>query len=283
MANILGGSRHPVEEMSYSAAGILNSIFVLPNAGNLLQSEEVTGVLRGGTMSIADDLAKLADLKRSGDLTEEQYRRATAAVLAEHAEVDADEPDEPDEPEPFEVAPPPKEPKKKRKFLGLGWVGWSVVAVAVFVFTSVANMETSAERLEKLRVSDPVAYAEAVAKEEAAATAKAEAQRVAAEAQRVAQASKEAEEAAKKRNGFHCLSSWDGSHRGLARWTKENLNDPGSFEHAETRIVPVDEQGNHRLIMEYRAKNGFGGVVRGAIVAKIRSSDCELVEVISST
>lgn len=238
-------------------------------------------------MSIADDLAKLAALRKSGDLTDEQYRQASEFVLAEYAT------SEPDQPEQLELAPPRPE-KKKRKFLGLGWVGWGIVAVVVVVFGSVANMESTAERREKLRASDPVAYAALVAKEEADAVAKAERDRVAAqqrqareaeaaEAQRVEQAAKAEEEADERRKGFHCLSGWDGSQRALVQWTKENLNDPGSFEHNETRIAPVDDQGNHTLIMEYRAKNGFGGVVRGSVVAKIKSSSCGLVEVISST
>lgn len=239
-------------------------------------------------MPIADDLAKLAELRKSGDLTDEQYRQASAAVLAEYSTA------EPDDQEPFELAPPPAPKKKKRKFLGLGWFGWGVAAFVGFMVVSISNMESAAERREKLRTSDPAAYAELIAKEEAEAAAKAERDRIAAqerqareaadaEAARVAQAAKAAEEADERRKGFHCLSGWDGSQRALVEWTKDNLNDPGSFEHDETRITPVDADGNHTVIMDYRAKNGFGGVVRGAIMAKINSSNCSLVEVISST
>ncbi|MGV8832553.1 MAG: hypothetical protein ACOH2N_11295 [Devosia sp.] len=238
-------------------------------------------------MSIADDLARLAELRKSGDLTDDQYLKATDTLLAGHANV------EPDYGEPLELAPPaPK--KKKRRLLGLGWGGWAVAAFVGFIIVSFSNYESSAEQREKLRTADPVAYAELIAKEEADAAAKAERDRVAAEqrqtrdaeaaeAQRVAQGAKAAEEAEEKRKGFHCLSGWDGSQRAVVDWTKENLNDPSSFEHDETRIAPVDAEGNHTLIMDYRAKNGFGGVVRGSVMAKINSSSCALVEVISST
>ena len=143
-------------------------------------------------------------------------------------------------------------------------------------------------------MSDPAAYAAQVAENEAEAAAQAERDRLAAErrqqeqaaageAERQRVAAKAAEEAEERRKGFHCLSGWDGSHRGLIDWTKENLNDPGSFEHDETRITPVNDQGQHSVIMKYRAKNGFGGVVRGSILAVIRQSDCALVEIVSSS
>ena len=85
-------------------------------------------------------------------------------------------------------------------------------------------------------------------------------------AQREAQAAeKAARVAAQKvedqRKGFHCLSSWDGSHRATVNYIKENLKDPDSYQHIKTSITPVDKEGNHILIMRYRAKNSFGGYV----------------------
>ena len=194
----------------------------------------------------------------------------------------------------FSVAPPPKTPKRKRKFLGLGLGAWLLLAFAGMVAFSMSNYKSPAERLEELRLSDPAAYAAQVAENEAEAAAQAERDRLAAErrqqeqaaageAERQRVAAKAAEEAEERRKGFHCLSGWDGSHRGLIDWTKENLNDPGSFEHDETRITPVNDQGQHSVIMKYRAKNGFGGVVRGSILAVIRQSDCALVEIVSSS
>lgn len=266
----------------------------------------------GATMTIADDLSKLAELKKNGDLSEDQYQQACAALLGQHR--GQPQPEDVEAPEPFVLAPPPPEAakKKKRKFLGLGWFGWGTVSAVVVIVSLAANAETSAERKERLRTTDPVAYASLIAKEEADAAAKAERDKLAAEeraakeeadaaakaardkaaeeeraameqARRDEENAKLAEAAEEKRRGFHCLSGWDGSQRNLVEWTKKNLNDPGSFEHDETRISPVDGDGTHTVFMDYRAKNGFGGVVRGSIVATIKSSDCSLASVISSS
>ena len=99
-----------------------------------------------------------------------------------------------------------------------------------------------------------------------------------AEADRAEQAAKEkaklAEKSEEKRKGFHCLSGWDGSNRGVVAALKDNLRDPDSFEHAETRLTPVNKQGEHLLIMKYRAANGFGGMNIGHLMATIQNSDC---------
>jgi len=88
-------------------------------------------------------------------------------------------------------------------------------------------------------------------------------------------AEEEGREAAnKKRKGFHCLSAWDGSHRGVENYIKDRLKDPGSFEHIETRITPVSPEGTHSLTMKYRAKNGFGGYTVGAAVAVVSNEGC---------
>ncbi|WP_070157488.1 zinc ribbon domain-containing protein [Sphingobium phenoxybenzoativorans] len=86
-----------------------------------------------------------------------------------------------------------------------------------------------------------------------------------------AEADKSAEN---KRKGFHCLSAWDGSHRGVADAVKERLRDPDSFEHIETRIAPVDKDGAHALLMKYRARNGFGGMNVSEALATVKNSDC---------
>jgi len=80
-----------------------------------------------------------------------------------------------------------------------------------------------------------------------------------------------------KRKGFHCLSGWDGSYRPLIKVVEANLRDPSSFEHIETRITPVGPDGFHRVLMTYRAKNGFGGYNVEVANAIIRNSDCELM------
>ena len=91
--------------------------------------------------------------------------------------------------------------------------------------------------------------------------------------QRVAQAEaakRQAEEDAEnKRKGFHCLSPWDGSEPDVVEAVKRTLRDPGSFEHVKTTITPVNAKGFHYLIMIYRARNGFGGMNIGRVIAHV--------------
>jgi hypothetical protein len=83
-----------------------------------------------------------------------------------------------------------------------------------------------------------------------------------------------AEDASKKAAGLGCLSAWDGSYRPLVEALKPTLRDPDSFEHVSTRITPVNDKGINSVIMEYRAKNGFGGKNAGIATADLRNSDC---------
>ncbi|HLO37373.1 MAG TPA: hypothetical protein VK173_02675 [Lacibacter sp.] len=63
------------------------------------------------------------------------------------------------------------------------------------------------------------------------------------------------------------FSSWDGSHRNLVKAVKENMNDPKSFEHVETKFWDFGDS-NIVVLMKYRGKNGFGGVVTETIKAQ---------------
>lgn len=55
-----------------------------------------------------------------------------------------------------------------------------------------------------------------------------------------------------------CFSAWDGSNRELVASVKGKLRDPSSFEHVGTRYK---DRGTHlELVMQYRARNGFGGM-----------------------
>ena len=89
-----------------------------------------------------------------------------------------------------------------------------------------------------------------------------------------AEAKRQLADAKRRRQGLHCLSSWDGSHRGVERATKKRLRDPDSFEHIDTRIWPVNPSGAHELVMRYRAANGFGGMNTASARAIIDNSDC---------
>lgn len=72
--------------------------------------------------------------------------------------------------------------------------------------------------------------------------------------------------AARERQIKAQFSPWDGSHRALARLVKENLKDPDSYDHIETRYGVDGDTLNIR--MRYRARNSFGGMVIGQVVAK---------------
>lgn len=88
----------------------------------------------------------------------------------------------------------------------------------------------------------------------------------------------DAQIAEEHRNGVHCLSSWDGSDSALVAKVKEQLRDPSSFEHVRTSITAVDDNGLHTVLMEYRARNGFGGLNDEYASGHIRNSDCSLVD-----
>lgn len=57
------------------------------------------------------------------------------------------------------------------------------------------------------------------------------------------------------------FSSWSGAHHLIERHVKKNLKDPDSYEHIKTRY---GDNGDHIVVvMQYRAKNGFGGFAIG--------------------
>jgi len=93
-------------------------------------------------------------------------------------------------------------------------------------------------------------------------------------------AAKAAEEAENRRKGFHCLSGWDGSHIAVKEYVEARLKDPDSFEHIETRVSPIRDDGTHTLTMKYRARNGFGGMTIGQVVATYKNSNCQATVVL---
>lgn len=84
-------------------------------------------------------------------------------------------------------------------------------------------------------------------------------------------------EAEEKRKGFHCMSPWDGNHDGLEDLVRARLKDPDSMETIGTRITPVDANGNHRVILEYRARNSFGGMVVEQALGSVDNETCEAI------
>lgn len=191
-------------------------------------------------------LAELAAMKARGEITAEQFEEARKLLSSL----------------PGSSAQPPAQaptiPKKKggcrNVFLGLLIILGGLWALGAYT----ENQKTPEQRAQE--AADRAA-AEAKAKQEAAEKAAAES----------------SEKAEERRKGFHCLSAWDGSHRELVDAVKKSLRDPSSFEHDETRISPVNAQGQHLVVMTFRAKNGFGGTNVGSATGMIRQSDCSLV------
>jgi len=54
------------------------------------------------------------------------------------------------------------------------------------------------------------------------------------------------------------FDSWDGSHIKLVQYVKPRLRDPNSFGHVETTYI--DKGDKVFVTMQFRCKNGFGGV-----------------------
>jgi len=77
-----------------------------------------------------------------------------------------------------------------------------------------------------------------------------------------------------RKQGLHCLSGWDGSNRSLVDEVKRQLRGPDSFEHIETDIQP-EVNGKHSITMEYRARNGFGGMDVATAEGVVDHDTCE--------
>tara|TARA_S200002703_G_scaffold157356_1_gene164950 strand:- start:1860 stop:2426 length:567 start_codon:yes stop_codon:yes gene_type:complete len=75
------------------------------------------------------------------------------------------------------------------------------------------------------------------------------------------------------------FSPWDGSHYELVAYVKNRLKDPQSFEQIETRFGENDD-GTLNVYMKFRARNSFGGMVIGEVLAKAKPKG-ELVEILS--
>ena len=63
------------------------------------------------------------------------------------------------------------------------------------------------------------------------------------------------------------FSGWDGSHRNLERYIKENMLDPKSYDHVETVYW---DKGTYIIVKTtFRGKNAFGGLVINSTRAKV--------------
>ena len=77
------------------------------------------------------------------------------------------------------------------------------------------------------------------------------------------------------------FSAWDGSHRTLVETVKKTLNDPGSFEHLETKDMRGTAWPETFVVrMEYTAKNAFGGRLRKYVLVEISVETGRITQVL---
>lgn len=76
---------------------------------------------------------------------------------------------------------------------------------------------------------------------------------------------------------FACMVSLDGSMSDLVYEVKRGLRDTGSFEHIRSSATPVDADGLQRVRMNFRARNGFGGMNVETVEGVVSNSDCKLL------
>ena len=184
---------------------------------------------------------------------------------------------------------------RRKKALGVSGVAF-VVFVACVVIAPPLSPEDEAARAEGFRNAEEMSEAEShgistaeewderkqaieqeqerqeAARKEAEREAEEAAKREADRLAREAEAQAEAED---RRKGFHCLSQWDGAHTEFKRFVKSQMRNPDSFEHIETRVTPVDEDGRHTLMMQYRAENGFGGMNVSSALGTYSNATCD--------
>jgi hypothetical protein len=76
-----------------------------------------------------------------------------------------------------------------------------------------------------------------------------------------------------------CFSPWNGSHRNLTEFIKENMNDPDSYEHVETSYYDMTTY----LIVNttFRGNNQFGALVKNTIKAEVSADDkCQVIKIL---
>jgi predicted nucleic acid-binding Zn ribbon protein len=72
--------------------------------------------------------------------------------------------------------------------------------------------------------------------------------------------------AERKKEVEAAFSPWDGSHRKLTQYIKDNMNDPKSYEHVETRYR---DDGDYITVMTtFRGKNSFNATVKNTVTAQ---------------
>ncbi|KQZ56275.1 hypothetical protein ASD54_25370 [Rhizobium sp. Root149] len=229
-------------------------------------------------------IAELTAMYVRGEPTANEYEHAKLLVEKEFSEAS------PPPPEPKKIEKKPSKPKRKKPLWYYVIIASLVIIVSSWITEAYKEMTKSpAERAAELaqRQADEQAKVERLEREkQKALVEKAEAERVRREREVEAREreikdrqEQKVKEAQQKAAGYHCLSAWNSSNPILIQAVKGSLRDPESFQHVSTSVMPVDPSGQHSITMQYRARNGFGGMNVGYVVGKFRNSDCHFTEI----
>ncbi|WP_144555443.1 hypothetical protein [Bacillus sp. X1(2014)] len=135
--------------------------------------------------------------------------------------------------------------------------------------------KTESEKKKEAEVKKSVKTPEQIAKEKARAEAEAKEKAKADAIKKQQEATKKKEAAIKKAHKKYqewiesLFSPWDGSIREVNDMIKENMNDPDSFKHVETRYSDLGFEKGIRFIVKFRGTNAFGGVVTNQFTGTI--------------
>lgn len=88
-----------------------------------------------------------------------------------------------------------------------------------------------------------------------------------AESAKAAEAKRQQEVAARATSVKAQFSGWDGSHRAVEQIIKNNMKNPDSYEHVETRFI--DNGKGITVFTTVRGTNSFGGVVPSRWIAEV--------------
>jgi hypothetical protein len=76
----------------------------------------------------------------------------------------------------------------------------------------------------------------------------------------------------------NCLSAWGGSVRTMTDLLEDQiLNDPDSYQHISTRTTAPDARGYRQGVTEFRARNGFGGMMRSSVTFTFHDETCTIM------
>lgn len=136
---------------------------------------------------------------------------------------------------------------------------WTLFIVVALPVGCSAIMIGSSVAFNAMLPSSP----EADARREAARAAREEARQqeraAVAQVQQEQNARRQAAEARERELGLHCMVI-DRPKTVLRQEIIRRLRDPSSFDHIATRITPVNARGEHTMLVQFRARNGFGGL-----------------------